>query len=126
MSAEQFEEICLRNGDSDDESIEKVSRRWIFCNHCQQKVSKSTYYRHQRECSAPANRDEVYGDFDDTNMETGYYEELDDQDFVWPDSATVMDHETEHELQANQEASNNSVIWLYNKNIAVFYFLIII
>lgn len=26
----------------------KRERKWLFCDHCQQEVSKSTYYRHKR------------------------------------------------------------------------------
>lgn len=56
FSAEEleFDEICLveysrTNNDATSDATELKQPRWIFCNHCQQEVSKSTFYRHQNQ-----------------------------------------------------------------------------
>ena len=47
----EFEETCLAGEDSSDEEVVKIkAAKLMFCTgHCDQLVSRSTFYRHQSE-----------------------------------------------------------------------------
>lgn len=55
----------------------KRDRKWIYCDHCQKEVSKSTYYRHKRQRLDSESESELS---DDCN---------DDPKFVWSDDEEV-------------------------------------
>ena len=46
----EFEETCLAGKESSDEELERLeASKLMLCDHCDQLVSRSTFYRHQSE-----------------------------------------------------------------------------
>ena len=46
----EFEETCLAGEESSDEELESLqATKLMLCDHCDQLVSRSTFYRHQSE-----------------------------------------------------------------------------
>ena len=120
LSSEEFEEICLGEEESvlDDGSRDKP-QRWLFCKHCEQTVSKSTYYRHRDECVQRYTEEAYEKEFDEfvDDGETGE-EQFDD--FVCTDDAFMEDDSREeivstgadNELLVDASSTTNDMVRL--------------
>ena len=50
MEESTFEETCLAGEESSDEELGRLeATKLMLCNHCDQLVSRSTFYRHRNE-----------------------------------------------------------------------------